>query len=151
MKTINFNKPILVTGGSGYIASWIIKYLLEKNHTVRFTVRNIDNADKYKHLIDITKNSHGKLKVFEADLLKNGSFENAMKDCELIFHTASPFKISNTNDPQKELIDPALEGTQNVLNSANKTPSIKQIILLNKNNSLTIRFCTGNYSSQCIL
>ena len=53
MKTINFNKPILVTGGGGYIASWIIKYLLEKNHTVRFTVRNIDNADKYKHLIDI--------------------------------------------------------------------------------------------------
>ena len=32
-------KPILVTGGSGYIASWIIRYLLEEGYEVRATVR----------------------------------------------------------------------------------------------------------------
>ena len=34
-------------------------------------------------------------------------------------HTASPFQLS-VSDPQKDLVDPALQGTLNVLNSAKK-------------------------------
>ena len=34
------NLPILVTGASGYIASWIVKYLLEEGCTVHATVRD---------------------------------------------------------------------------------------------------------------
>lgn len=36
------------------------------------------------------------------------------EDAEGVFHTASPFRI-NVNDPQKDLVDPALNGTKNVL------------------------------------
>ena len=129
MKEINQQKPILVTGGTGYIASWIIKYLLEKGFDVRATVRDKSNSDKYKHLSDIAENSTGKLTIFEADLLKMGSFEEAMKDCELVFHTASPFKIAGIKNAQKELIEPALEGTRNVLNSAKENSSVKRIVL----------------------
>ena len=53
MKEINKQKPILVTGGTGYIASWIIKTLLEKGLDVRATVRDKSNGEKYKHLIDM--------------------------------------------------------------------------------------------------
>jgi nucleoside-diphosphate-sugar epimerase len=37
---------ILVTGASGYVASWIVKKLLEKGHTVHGTVRDPDNEKK---------------------------------------------------------------------------------------------------------
>ena len=40
---IDAEKPVLVTGASGYVASWIIRYLLEDGYTVRGTVRNPDN------------------------------------------------------------------------------------------------------------
>ena len=129
MKEINQKKPILVTGGTGYIASWIIKNLLEKGHDVRATVRNKGDKEKFKHLVGIAENSQGKLEIYEADLLKVGSFEEAMKNCELVFHTASPFLISGIKNPQKELIEPALEGTRNVLNSAKKTSTIKRVVL----------------------
>ncbi len=129
MKEINRQKPILVTGGTGYIASWIIKLLLEKGLNVRATVRDKSNSEKFKHLIEIADNSNGKLTIFEADLLKVGSFQEAMVDCELVFHTASPFMISGIKDAQKQLIEPALNGTRNVLNSAKENKSVKRIVL----------------------
>lgn len=129
MKDMYKQKPILVTGGTGYIASWIIKNLLEKGFDVRATVRDKSNSEKFKHLTDIAENSTGKLTIFEADLLKADSFREAMKDCELVFHTASPFKISGIKDAQTELIKPALNGTHNVLKSAKENSSVKRIVL----------------------
>lgn len=128
-QTIDITKPVLVTGGSGYIASWIIKTLLEKGFAVRTTVRNKTDIDKYKHFLKMAENSKGSLEIFESDLLINGSFSEAIKDCELVFHTASPFKIAGIKNPQTDLVDPALEGTRNVLLSANATPSVKRIVL----------------------
>ncbi len=129
MKTIDKTKAILVSGATGYLASWVIKQLLDEGYSVNGTVRNLANKEKYDYLLKLTDESTGKLKLFEADLLKDGSFEKAMKGCELVIHTASPFQISGLKDPQKELIEPALQGTRNVLNSANKTSSVKRVEL----------------------
>ncbi|MBW2562056.1 MAG: NAD-dependent epimerase/dehydratase family protein, partial [Deltaproteobacteria bacterium] len=40
MREIDKSKPVLVTGGTGYVASWIIKMLLEEGITVHATVRD---------------------------------------------------------------------------------------------------------------
>lgn len=45
-----------------------------------------------------------------------------------MFHTASPF-TSKVEDPQRDLVDPALKGTRNVLNSVNATPSVERVVL----------------------
>ena len=126
---INLSKPILVTGGSGYIASWVIKYLLEEGHTVHTTVRDKSKKDKYIHLEEIANNSKGKLVVFEADLMKKDSFLESMQDCELVIHMASPFFVVGIKDAQRDLVDPAKEGTANVLYSVNATPSVKRVVL----------------------
>ncbi|MCD4695625.1 MAG: aldehyde reductase [Bacteroidales bacterium] len=126
---INKTKPVLVTGGSGYIASWIIKMLLEDGLTVHTTVRNKNDKNKYVHLVEMAQETSGTLEIFEAGLLKQGSFDLAMKDCELVMHTASPFFISGFKDAKKELIEPAKLGTRNVMESANRTNSVKRIVL----------------------
>ncbi|MCH2043277.1 MAG: aldehyde reductase [Saprospiraceae bacterium] len=123
------NVPVLITGGTGYIASWIIKYLLEEGYKVHTTVRNKSNKEKLKHLIDLDNLFPNQLSIFEADLLKKGSFDEAAQGCTLIMHTASPFKVQGLKDPQKELIDPALEGTRNVLTTANNSPSVQRVVL----------------------
>ncbi len=111
------------------MASWIIKLLLEKGQNVKATVRDKSNAGKVGHLLKMGEEYSGKLELFEANLLQSGSFEDAMMDCELVIHNASPFKLWGVKDPQKELINPALEGTRNVLHTANKTQSVKRIVL----------------------
>jgi nucleoside-diphosphate-sugar epimerase len=129
MEIIDQAKPILVTGGTGYLASWIVKQLLDEGREVRTTVRNLAQKEKFAHLTAIAVKSKGTLRFFEADLLKTGSFLEAMKDCELVIHTASPFIISGVKNAQKELIEPALEGTRNVINSVNATSSVKRVVL----------------------
>jgi nucleoside-diphosphate-sugar epimerase len=128
MKTIDKTKPVMVTGATGYVAGWLVKKLLEDGLSVHAAVRNPDNKTKTAHLDAIAENSKGKIQYFKTDLLSPGSYLEAMKDCEVVFHTASPF-TSNVKDPQKDLIDPAVLGTQNVLESVNETPCVKRVVL----------------------
>ena len=128
-KKINNTTPILVTGGTGYLASWIIKKLLDEGLNVRTTVRDKSNIEKSNHLIKLAEQSKGSLEFFEADLLIEKSFDQAVADCELVFHTASPFQMYNIKNPQKQLVEPAVNGTKNVLDSINKTNSVKRVVL----------------------
>ncbi len=118
----------MVTGATGYVAGWLVKKLLEEGLTVHAAVRAPDNKNKTEHLDKIAANSPGSIEYFKSDLLQPGSYAEAMKDCELVFHTASPF-TSNFKDAQKDLVDPAVKGTKNVLEQANKTESVKRIVL----------------------
>lgn len=122
-------KPIFVTGGTGYIGSWVVKNLLEDGYTVNLTVRDKTRKEKYEHLQKIADASEGVLTLFEADLLVDGSYKAAMQDCEVVFHMASPFLIHGIKDPQKQLVDPALKGTSNILNTVNETETVKRVVL----------------------
>lgn len=122
-------KPVLVTGASGYVAGWIVRYLLEDGRTVRGTVRNPDKASGLEHLHALAEAHPGRLTLHKADLLDQGSYAEAMDGCELVIHTASPFLLGRVRDPQAQLITPALEGTRNVLDSVNATPSVKRVVL----------------------
>jgi nucleoside-diphosphate-sugar epimerase len=127
--SIDKNQPVLVTGASGYIASWVVKDLLEAGFTVHATVRDIRNEDKYRHLLVLEGAGGGNLRIFEADLLREGSFAEAMAGCAGVFHTASPFRIQGVKDAQKELIGPALAGTRNVLGAVANTDTVRRVVL----------------------
>ncbi|MGB6036877.1 MAG: NAD-dependent epimerase/dehydratase family protein [Cryomorphaceae bacterium] len=125
---IDKTKPVLVTGATGYVAGWLVKRLLEEGMTVHAAVRNPENNAKLAHLDKLAASSNGTIRYFKSDLLTEGSYAEAMDGCELVFHTASPF-TTNVKDPQRELIDPAVKGTQNVLEQANGLTSVKRVVL----------------------
>lgn len=122
------SNPVLVTGATGYVAAWIVKKLVNEGFTVHAAVRDPSNKEKIAHLDALAKKAPGQIKYFQSDLLKPGSYAEAMKGCELVFHTASPF-TNIVDNPQKELIEPAVKGTENVLEQANKTESVKRVVL----------------------
>ena len=68
MREIDKSKQVLVTGGSGYVASWLIKMLLEEGINVNATVRDPSNIQKVDHLTALAKASAGQLKLFKSDL-----------------------------------------------------------------------------------
>jgi dihydroflavonol-4-reductase len=128
MATIDTSAPVLVTGATGYVAGWVVQRLIAAGATVHAPVRDARNADKLKHLGAIAANGPGKIVYFEADLLKDGSYADAMRDCRVVFHTASPFTLK-VKDAQKELVDPALLGTRNVLEQAKRTASVQRVVV----------------------
>ena len=120
--------PVLVTGATGYVAGWLVKRLLEEGYTVHAPVRDPDNSDKVGHLEALGADAPGRIVFFKADLLDPGSYADAMAGCELVFHTASPF-TSKISDPQRDLVDPALKGTHNVLSTATQTLSVTRVVV----------------------
>nr|QFQ61501.1 dihydroflavonol 4-reductase [Dryopteris erythrosora] len=118
---------VCVTGGNGFIASWLIKRLLERGYTVRATVRDPGNLRKIAHLQNLPHASE-RLELVKADLLNEGSFDTAVEGCEGVFHVASPVNFVPDN-PEEDLIIPAIEGTLNVLNACAKSNCLKRVVL----------------------
>lgn len=126
--TIPTHAPVLVTGATGYVAGWIVKRLVEAGVTVHAAVRNPKDKAKIAHLEAMANAGPGTVRFFAADLLQPGSYAQAMAGCEVVLHTASPFTTA-VKDPQRELIDPALLGTRNVLEEASRTASVRRVVL----------------------
>ena len=125
---INKNEPVMVTGATGFVASELIKKLLENGITVHAAVRNPEDVSTLQHLTNLESTLSGKIIFFKSDLLKEESYLKSMEGCSIVFHTASPFNFK-VKDNQKGYINPALEGTRNVLDSVNKTESVKRVVL----------------------
>lgn len=104
-------RTVCVTGAGGFIASWLVKRLLQKGYTVRGTVRNpVDPKNDHLRAFD---GAADRLVLLRADLMEPETLVAAFTGCEGIFHAASPV----TDDPEK-MIEPAIRGTNYVLTAA---------------------------------
>ncbi|MEO8074856.1 MAG: NAD-dependent epimerase/dehydratase family protein [Acidobacteriota bacterium] len=120
------NQPVCVTGASGFVAAHIVRELLERGYRVRGTVRNAVQAGKYGFLTSLP-GAGERLELVGADLLTAGAYDAAVAGCDIVIHTASPYLV-NVADPQRDLVDPAVKGTLNVLQSA-RSAGVRRVVL----------------------
>jgi dihydroflavonol-4-reductase len=120
------DRSVLVTGATGFIGSHIIRDLLADGYHVRGTVRSLSKVDSYAHLQALP--GAEQLDLVEATLADAASFEAAVAGVHVVIHTASPY-ILDATDPQRELVDPAVDGTINVLNACAQQPSVRRVVL----------------------
>jgi hypothetical protein len=110
---------VCVTGASGYLGMELVAQLLERKYKVRGTVRDVNNAARVAPLKALP-GADDLLELMSADLLVEGAFDDCVEGARYVFHTASPFVINGVTDAVKELIEPALHGTENVLLSVSR-------------------------------
>ena len=121
---------VLVTGGSGFVGSHLVKRLLERGYEVHATVRSTADTAKVRPLRELQDAHPGRLSLFEADLLTEGAFDEAMSGCRVVFHVASPFRMpEKIKDGRRDMVDPALLGTRNVLAAVERTPTVDRLVL----------------------
>lgn len=111
-------KKILVTGGTGFLAGWVIRRLLEQGCSVRTTVRS---EQKFSKIVDMLQAAHvdtSKLSYVVTDLTAPNGWDQAMKDVTYVLHLASPLGGNNQDDPH--LINVAKEGVTYVIEAAIK-------------------------------
>ena len=119
---------VLVTGGSGVIASHTILQLLAAGHRVRTTVRNLSREDQVRAMLRNGGADPGEqLSFVAAELTSDAGWPAAVAGCEYVLHIASPFPSQVPKD-ENELIVPAREGAIRVLRAA-RDAGVKRVVL----------------------
>jgi dihydroflavonol-4-reductase len=118
--------PVCVTGASGFVASQLIALLLERGYRVRGTVRGEKGRKALARVLALPGAAE-RLELVDADLLDPPSLSRAVAGCEIVMHTASPYFMAY-KDPQKDLVDPAVKGTRDLL-AACKGVTVRRVVL----------------------
>lgn len=110
----------LVTGITGYLASWIGKYLIEEGFQVRGTVRKLSNVNQIDEMNEFLPG----VELVEANLLSEEGWKEAAEGCKWVFHVASPqFNV------KADLVETATKGTKHVMNAAFQSGTVRKIVI----------------------
>ena len=107
---------VLVSGGSGYIAGYLIRQLATEGWTVHTTIRDLAKEGAVRKALAV---DDSRLRVFAADLNRDEGWADAMSGCSHVAHVASPFPAKAAKDAN-ELIVPAREGALRALRAAKR-------------------------------
>lgn len=120
-------ETVLVTGGTGFVASWCIVELLQRGFAVRTTVRSLSKEQAVRAAISTAIDPGDRLTFFAADLTSDVGWDAAVAGCDYVLHVASPLGWDNPKDPDA-LIVPAREGALRVLRAATQA-AVKRVVL----------------------
>jgi nucleoside-diphosphate-sugar epimerase len=102
---------VLVTGGTGFLGSYIIKELVEKNYPVRAIRRSTSKLPFY-----IPAKIFEQIEWVEGDILDPVSLDEAMEDVDTVIHSAAIISFNPAD--KKKLYHVNVQGTANVVNTA---------------------------------
>jgi nucleoside-diphosphate-sugar epimerase len=118
---------VLVTGGSGFIATHCMLQLLAAGYRVRTTVRSLAREAEVRATLNAAGADAGdRLAFFAADLMADAGWAEAAVGCDFVLHVASPFPV-NVPRHEDELIVPAREGALRVLRAA-RGAGVKRVV-----------------------
>ncbi|KRN93977.1 dihydroflavonol-4-reductase [Furfurilactobacillus siliginis] len=112
------NEIALISGITGYMATWVAKKLLEEGYRVRGTYRS------EKRLPYIKKILPG-VELVQTDLNSDAGWDDAFKDVTAFFHVASPQAVATEHDRTGT----AMKGVDNVFAAAFRASSLRKIVL----------------------
>ena len=122
------SETVLVTGGSGFIASWCIIELLQQGYAVRTTVRSEAKASSLRESLRPFVTASAQLSFFNADLTNDFSWDAAVRGCDYVLHVASPIGAGRRITDPNELIVPARDGALRVLR-ASCNAGIRRVVM----------------------
>lgn len=118
---------VLVTGATGFLAAHVIDALLasSQNFRIRGTIRNMG---KKELLLARFGSNASRIEVVQVNATEKDDLSEAVKGVTYIAHVASPYQLS-VEDVERDLLQPAVEGTLNILRYAKKEPTVKKVAI----------------------
>ncbi|KFA55424.1 hypothetical protein S40293_09834 [Stachybotrys chartarum IBT 40293] len=119
---------LVITGVSGHVGFRVLVEALSRGFSVRAVIRRPEQAEPIKSSRSIQQHLEDLELVVIPDLLASDAFDTVLIGAYGVIHVASPLPIS-TDNFRRDLIDPAVTATLNVLRSAKQVHSIKRIVV----------------------
>ena len=129
------SERVLVTGGSGYIASFCIAQVLREGKYVSTTVRSLAREAAVRAAIRKLETSDDRLKVVVADLNADAGWREACSGCAGVLHVASPFPARSPRNDD-ELVRPARDGAIRVLKAA-RDAGVRRVVMTSSTAAVT--------------
>ncbi|EAZ41733.1 hypothetical protein OsJ_26271 [Oryza sativa Japonica Group] len=130
------SSTVCVTGAGGFLASWLVKLLLSKDHYVingtarpRYKLRKYRAGEGKNAHLKALENAGERLRLFKADVLDYGSVAAAIAGCDGVFHVASPVTSGRPTNPEVDIIATAVTGTLNVLRASHEA-KVKRVVVV---------------------
>lgn len=119
-------KKILVTGGAGFIGSFLVDELIKQGHDVRI----FDNIEPQVHGKKMPNYVNKQAEFINGDIRNEEQVTAAIKDCEVIFHEAALVGVGQSQYQIKRYVDINTLGTANLLNIlVNTNHNVKKLLV----------------------
>ncbi|KAH6689732.1 hypothetical protein F5X68DRAFT_150824 [Plectosphaerella plurivora] len=120
---------LVITGVSGHVGFRVLVEALSRGYKVRAVIRNAAQVEQIKAAESIKPFTAQLEFSVVPDLLLPGAFDGVLDGADGVVHVASPLPSQKTEDFKRDLIEPAINATLEVLKSAIKVPSIKKVVI----------------------
>ncbi|BFG21740.1 hypothetical protein CerSpe_080140 [Prunus speciosa] len=118
--------PVCVTGGTGFVASWLVMRLLQHGYTVRTTVRPDPECNRDLSFLTSLPRASENLQIFNADLNQPDSFNEAIEGCIGVFHVAHP--MPNKELDEEAVTKKAVQGALGILKACLNSKTVKRVV-----------------------
>lgn len=120
-------QSVLLTGSTGNVGAVVLDQLLKAGVTVDAVIRSFAKSKGFLEQKYARYVASSKLRFTEIpDLTVEGVFDESAKDVSAIIHVATPLSKS---DFLETLIEPAWTINHNVLQAADRSPTVKRVII----------------------
>lgn len=116
-----------IIGGSGFIGSYVTKKFLVEGYAVKVSATDLAKPEKYQHLRQLPNAEN--LTITELDVTSEAALTDFVRDCDIVIHSGTPFQLGG-DDPQKDVFEPTVRGTENFLNVVSQTPSVQKVVFV---------------------
>jgi dTDP-L-rhamnose 4-epimerase len=119
-------KKVLVTGGAGFIGSFIVDKLIQEGHEVRI----IDNLEEQVHKGKTPEYLNKKAEFIKGDIRDKNTLKKALEDIEIVFHEAAAVGVGQSMYEIEHYVDVNSRGTAVLLDAlVNEKNDVKKMVV----------------------
>ncbi|KAL8091839.1 vestitone reductase-like isoform X1 [Apium graveolens] len=118
---------VCVTGGTGYVASWLIMRLLQQGYAVNTTVRSHPDQKKDVSYLTNLPGASERLRIFNADLDRPESFSDSIQGCVGVFHVAHNIDFEGKEDEETNT-KKSIDATISILQACLDSKTVKRVV-----------------------